>query len=290
MSISCEQLSIVIPAKNEETGLAYLLPKLKALCADAEIIVVDDGSTDETYNVAHEHGVTVVQKLYSQGNGAAVKTGIRAATRKWTLLMDADGQHEPEWANEFLTLADGSSDMIVGARTIQSQASVGRAVANTFYNRFSSWMVGHLIEDLTSGFRLVKTEKIKEFLYLLPNGFSYPTTITMAFFRAGYSVRYESIHAQQRVDSGGGHIRPLKDGIRFLLIIFKIGVLYSPLKIFFPIAMFQGSLGFLYYAYSYFTSERFTNMTALLFSSALIIFLIGLVSEQITMLMYRKND
>jgi hypothetical protein len=178
--------------------------------------------------------------------------------------------------------------MVVGARTRGSQANWGRGLANAFYNRFASLIVGQRVEDLTSGFRAVRADKFREFLYLFPNGFSYPTTVTMSFFRAGYPVAYVPIDAGKR--NGKSHLRPIRDGIRFLLIIFKVGTLYSPLKIFVPIAALRAALGLGYYLYTYFTTGRLTLGTIFMLSSALTIFLIGLVSEQITQLMYRGTS
>jgi len=183
---------------------------------------------------------------------------------------------------------DEGYDMVVGARSSSSQASVGRLCANTFYNWFASIMVNQKVEDLTSGFRAVKAEYFKKFLYLLPNGFSYPTTSTMAFFRSGYIVGYVPIKAEERI--GKSHIKILKDGVRFLLILFKIGTLYSPLKIFFPLSVISFTMGILYYLYTFLSASRFTNMSALLFTTAIIIFLMGLISEQITSLMYNQKQ
>jgi len=176
--------------------------------------------------------------------------------------------------------------MVVGARGTESQASAGRGFANAFYNRVSSWVVGHQIEDLTSGFRAVRTDRFREFLHLLPNGFSYPTTITMSFFRSGYMIKYVPIIAYSRI--GKSHIAPLKDGLRFVIIMIKIGTLYAPLKIFVPTSLAMFLLGFAYYAYTDFSFSRFSNMSVLLMSSSVIIFMIGLVSEQITMLLFKK--
>jgi len=178
--------------------------------------------------------------------------------------------------------------MVVGTRSSSSQASIGRLCANIFYNWFASMMVGHKIEDLTSGFRVVEASKFKKFLHLLPNGFSYPTTCTMAFFRSGYTVGYVPIEAKQRI--GKSHINPLKDGIRFLLILFKVGTLYSPLKIFVPFALLHFILGAGYYAYTFLMFHRFTNMSALLLTSSITIFLMGLISEQITSLLYQRSS
>jgi glycosyltransferase involved in cell wall biosynthesis len=279
------EASVVIPAKNESGSVHSLIEQLLALPGLKEIIVVDDGSTDGTGDIAEKLGATVIRHPYSKGNGAAIKSGARAATGDILLFMDADGQHSPDDVHRLLQKLDQGFDMVVGARQSGSQASVGRGFANKFYNWLASYMTGHKIEDLTSGFRAVRRIKFLQFLSLLPNGFSYPTTSTMAFFRAGYSVCYEPIHAAQR--EGKSHIKPIQDGIRFLLIIFKIGTLYSPLKLFVPIAFALFSLGLGYYGYTFTTEGRFTNMSALLFTTSLTIFLVGLVSEQITALMYR---
>ena len=282
------EVSVVIPAKNEAASLPTLLAGLKALDCVAEIIVVNDGSTDETSSVCSRLGVIEVKHPYSKGNGAAIKSGTRASSQDHILFMDADGQHRPEDIPGLLAKMSEGYDMVVGARHSSSQASVGRLVANSFYNKLSSWMVDQKIEDLTSGFRVVNAEKFKRFLYLLPNGFSYPTTSTMAFFRAGFSVGYYPFTAQQR--EGKSHINYFKDGVRFLLIIFKIGSLYSPLKLFTPISLTFFVLGMVRYVMTYVSQGVFTNMSALLFVSAVIVFLIGIVSEQITMLMYQRTD
>lgn len=282
------RLSIVLPAKNEAEGLCRFLPALRAAHPEAEILVVDDGSTDETAAVALAAGVQVLSNPYSLGNGASIKRGARAAHGEVIVFMDADGQHRPEEVAHLLAALHAGHDMAVGARVKGGQASLGRGLANGFYNRLASWMTGHRILDLTSGFRAVRADKFREFLHLLPNGFSYPTTCTMAFFRSAYPVAYVPVQVLQRIGTNS-HIRPLKDGIRFLLIIFKIATLYSPVKLFAPTALLFFLTGMAYYAYTFFTEGRFTNMSVLLFSAAVIIFLIGLVSEQITALMYRKH-
>lgn len=282
------EASVVIPAKNESGSLPSLIKKLVALSGLKEIVVVDDGSTDGTGDIAERLGARVVRHPYSKGNGAAIKSGARAATGDVLIFMDADGQHSPDDVHRLLKKLDQGFDMVVGARQAGSQASVGRGFANKFYNRLASYMTGQKIEDLTSGFRAVRRDKFLQFLSLLPNGFSYPTTSTMAFFRAGYSVCYEPIHAAQR--EGKSHIKPLQDGIRFLLIIFKIGTLYSPLKLFVPLAFALFCLGLGYYGYTFTTEGRFTNMSALLLTTSLTIFLVGLVSEQITSLLYSSAD
>lgn len=283
------KISIVIPAKNEESSIANVLNRITETLKHhtIEILVINDGSTDKTASAASEAGAKVITHPYSKGNGAAIKAGARAATGETIVFMDADGQHKPEDIPRLLEEIEQGYDLVVGARQKGSQASKGRAIANAIYNKFASYMTGHKVEDLTSGFRAVNAKKFKEFLSLLPNGFSYPTTSTMAFFRAGYSVTYVPIHAEQR--EGQSHIKPLKDGVRFLMIIFKVGTLYSPLKVFLPISAILFITGFSYYAYTFLSFGRFTNMSALLFSTSLLIFMVGLVSEQITALMYKDD-
>lgn len=281
-------ISVILPAKNEAGGLDRTLPALIACLPDAEIIVVDDGSTDDTAAVAASHGAKVLSSPYSMGNGAAIKRGARAAKGDVLVFMDADGQHDPACITALLAKLDEGYDMVVGARDWSGQAGVHRGAANAFYNWLASRMTGFDVKDLTSGFRAARASKFREFIHLLPNGFSYPTTSTMAFFRSAYPVAYVPIPVAKRL--GKSHIRPIRDGVRFLLIIFKIATLYSPLKLFAPTAgvFFLTALG--YYAYTFVTQGRFTNMSVLLFSASVIIFLIGLVSEQITALTYRRED
>lgn len=277
-------VSIIIPAKNEVESLKKLLPALQASCKGAEIIVVNDGSSDSSSEICQLNSVIEVKHPYSKGNGAAIKSGTRRATREILVFMDGDGQHRPVDVERLLNKLAEGYDMVVGARDASSQASYGRWAANSLYNRLATWMVGHQVDDLTSGFRVVRAHCFKQFLSLLPNGFSYPTTSTMALFRAGYSVTYIKISAEKRI--GKSHINLMKDGVRFLLIIFKIGTLYSPLKLFTPISLMFAGLGACYYMFTFLAFGRFTNMSALLLSTAVLIFLMGLISEQITTLTY----
>jgi len=281
-------ISIVIPAKNEAAALESLLPRLRAVQPNAEILVVDDGSADATAQVCASHAVRVLRQPYSMGNGAAIKRGARAAKGETIVFMDGDGQHDPADIARLVERIDAGFDMVVGARDWSGQAGVGRGIANTFYNWLASKMTGHKVADLTSGFRAVRADKFREFLHLLPNGFSYPTTSTMAFFRSAYAVDYVPIKAAQRV--GKSHIKPLRDGLRFLLIIFKIATLYSPLKLFVPASVVFFLLGLGNYLYTFLAVHRLTNMSVLLFSASVIVFLIGLISEQITALTYRQDD
>jgi len=280
-------LSIILPAKNEAPALKKLLPRLRVAQPAAEIIVVDDGSTDDTRAVCDKHGVQCQSSPYSMGNGAAIKRGARIAQGDVLVFMDADGQHDPADVTRLLEKLEQGYDMVVGARDWGSQAGVGRGLANTLYNWLATRMTGHEVADLTSGFRAVRADRFRDFLYLLPNGFSYPTTSTMAFFRSAYPVAYVPIKVAQRI--GKSHIRPLRDGLRFLLIIFKIATLYSPLKLFVPASAAFFVLGCANYAWTFIHEGRLTNMSTLMWSAAVIVFLIGLVSEQITTLTYIKS-
>lgn len=282
--MSVESLSIILPAHNEADSLQTLLPLLKKAYPLAEIIVVNDGSTDNTLTISEEAGVTVITHPHSLGNGAAIKTGVRHATGETLLLMDADSQHRVEDIEALLNEYTNGYSMVVGARSRDGQANAPRWLGNTSYNMLASWIVGRPIRDLTSGFRVVNTRKFKEFLHLLPNGFSYPSTITMAFFRSGYAVSYIDVTVNKRI--GKSHIRPLSDGIRFLIIIYKVATLYSPLKVFLPLAGLHFMIGLCYYAFA----GHLTYFSTILISASIIIFLIGLVSEQITTLMYQQKQ
>jgi glycosyltransferase involved in cell wall biosynthesis len=280
-----QTISVVLPAKNEAGNLEKLLPKLKLIPDISEILVVNDGSTDDTKAKATELGARVISHPYSMGNGAAVKTGARNATGDILVFMDADGQHDPADIPKLLEKMDEGYEMAVGARRVNTHASWFRRFANAFYNRLASIMTGYKIEDLTSGFRATRARHFRKFLYLLPNGFSYPTTSTMAFFRSGLPVAYVRINAGKR--DGKSHIKIFKDGMRFFLIIMKIGALFSPMRLFLPISLFLFLVSSIYYGYTYLTMSRFTNMSALLYTSSLSTFLIGIISEQISSLHYK---
>ncbi|MDM1342504.1 glycosyltransferase family 2 protein [Acinetobacter pseudolwoffii] len=282
------KISVILPAKNESAAISQTIAQIQQLQRAHEIIVVNDGSTDNTKEIAEQSGATVITHPYSKGNGAAIKTGARAATGDIIVFMDADGQHDPQDIPKLLEKINQGYDLVVGARQKGSQASLGRGIANALYNNLATYMTEQKVEDLTSGFRAVRADKFREFLYLLPNGFSYPTTSTMAFFRAGYSVTYVPIHAAKRI--GKSHIQPLKDGVRFFLIIFKIATLFSPLKMFLPIAILLFMIGTGWYGYTLWDAGRFTNMSALLYTGSIMIFLMGLISEQVTALMYKDSD
>jgi glycosyltransferase involved in cell wall biosynthesis len=281
-------LSIVLPAYNEEPSVGRVVASLVEMFPDAEVLVVDDCSTDRTGNVALQAGAKVIQHKYNMGNGASIKTGARHAKGDVLVFMDADGQHDPADIDRLLEKLDEGYDLVIGARDAGSQVSIARRIGNNIYNKIASIMTGYPILDLTSGFRAVRANHFKRFLYLLPNGFSYPTTSTMAFLRSGLPIAFVPIKAARR--EGLSHIRPFHDGARFFLIILKIGALFSPMRFFLPISFMLFSLGASYYGYTFFSSGRFTNMSALLFISSLLTFLIGMLSEQISSLHYKQAE
>ncbi|MDV3503071.1 glycosyltransferase family 2 protein [Marinobacter sp. M-5] len=278
-------IDVILPAKNEAGTIQQVVSELVKIGFVNEVLVIDDGSSDDTATKAKLAGARVICHPYSKGNGAAIKTGILSARSELIVMMDADGQHSPsDIKTLFSHLESGGYDMVVGARSKSGQANYHRHLANEIYNFLASKITEQKILDLTSGFRIVKRLKALEFLELLPNKFSYPTTLTMAFFRAGYSVGYYPISVKKR--TGKSHLNPIKDGIRFLLIIFKVATLYSPLKVFFPISISFLLMGSVYAIYTLIEMGRFTNMSALLLTTGVIIFLIGLISEQVTSLIY----
>lgn len=278
-------VTVLLPAYNEELAIADTIGKIKTLYPDFEILVVDDGSTDSTMRAAMEAGANVWPHPYNIGNGAAVKSGLRCAKGQWIVMMDADGQHQPEDIARLLKYKD-EFDMVVGARTGKSETALHRDVANKIYNWFASYVTKFKVRDLTSGFRLVRAETARQYIYLLPNTFSYPSTLTMAYLRSGLSLKYLPI--ETKVRKGKSKIKLLNDGFRFLIIISKIATLFSPLRVFWPISFSLFFMGLCYYFYTFASQGRFTNMSALLFSSALIIFMMGLVSEQISQMRYDR--
>lgn len=283
----CPDISFIIPAKNEAATIRAVVAELARLYPHSEIIVVDDGSSDNTGDLARAAGSKVVRHPYSKGNGAAIKSGLRIACGDIVVFLDGDGQHCPADAIKLINAVRAGYDLAIGARTFASQANAARGIGNWIYARLASRIVGHRVADLTSGFRAMRRDAALDFLPLLPNGFSAPTTTTIAFYRAGYSVTYVEIEMPRR--PGRSHIRLFRDGGRFLLIIFRLATLYSPLKIFFPAALAQALIAVSYYAYTFTSFGRLTNFSVILMVSAVLTFLIGLVSEQITTLVYMTS-
>ena len=287
MASHCE-ISIVIPVFNEAAGLAELIAKIHGLkISHAEVIVVDDGSGDGSSEIALEAGANVIRHPYNIGNGAAIKSGIRAAQGRWIVLIDGDGQHKPEDIPKLLAEV-GSYHMIVGARAKGSKLRLHRNAANSVYNVFASYVTKFKVQDLTSGFRVLSRRDALRFIDLLPNTFSYPTTLTLAFLRSGLTVNYVPVQTLYR--SGQSKISLVTDGVRFFLIIAKISTLFSPFRIFLPVSIMFFLAGAANYAYTYYTEHRFTNMSALMFTAAVIVFMLGLISEQIALLRMERQQ
>jgi len=280
-------VSIVVPAFNEEPAIAPLVQALGAGGAWHEIIVVDDGSSDATAERARQAGATVVRHPYNKGNGAAVKTGIRRATGEYVLIVDGDGQHQAADAARLVSHL-GEYDLVIGARSTETQATHARLLGNAALNWLASYLTGRKVPDLTSGFRGARRSLLREFIHLLPNGFSTPTTTTLAFIKAGYNVCFEPIEAAQRV--GHSKIRFARDGVKFLLIVMKIVTLYSPFRVFLPISLASFLLGAGYAAWTIATQSHVTNSSVLLIMLAVIVFLVGLVSEQIAALRFEGRE
>ena len=268
---------------NEADAIGGVVSRLRGAAAWREIIVVDDGSADDTAARAREAGACVVRHPYNKGNGAAVKTGIRRASGDFVLIIDADGQHPPEDAQRIAARL-GDFDLVIGARATATQATPARRAGNALLNNLASYLTSRPIPDLTSGFRGARTEYLREFIHLLPNGFSTPTTTTLAFIKAGYSVAFEPINARPR--SGHSKIRFAHDGTRFLLILLKIVTLFSPLRIFLPISALSFVTGSIYGIWNMMTNGKIPNGAVILILFAVIVFLVGLVSEQIASLRF----
>lgn len=281
-------VSIIIPVFNECRSIGRIVVQLRELYPAAELIVVDDGSADDTATVAREAGAIVIRHPYNIGNGAAVKSGIRQASRDVLVFMDGDGQHDPSQVEALLHHMP-EYDMVVGARPARQQASLGRAMGNRAYNWLASYVAKFPIKDLTSGFRAVKGDIAKKLVYLLPNSYSYPTTLTLGVLRNGMSVKYVPVDVTRR-KTGKSNIRLFKDGVRFFMIITKICTLYSPFRVFLPVSFLMFLGGICNYAYTYFMFGRFTNMSALLFMTALLTFMLGLISEQICQMRFERSE
>jgi glycosyltransferase involved in cell wall biosynthesis len=281
-------VSVIIPVYNEAETVAEIIKEITGLYPEFEVIVINDGSTDETGERAKEAGALVYSHPYNIGNGAAIKSGIRIASGDILVFMDGDGQHDPKDLAAMLEFFP-DYDMVVGARPKGHQASLWRAAGNRMYNGFASYVAKFPIQDLTSGFRAVKAEIARSFIYLLPNTYSYPTTITLGVLRSGRSVKYIPIHSRNR-SSGKSKVKLFRDGVRFFMIITKICALYSPLRVFLPISLLMFLLGLGYYTFTLIMWQRFTNMSALLFTTSILVFMLGLISEQIAQMRFERSE
>ncbi|MBW2064749.1 MAG: glycosyltransferase family 2 protein [Deltaproteobacteria bacterium] len=282
------EVSVIIPAFNEEDTIGDVIARISMLYPEFEIIVINDGSTDKTGTVAKEAGAIVYNHPYNIGNGAAVKSGIRIASGEILVFMDGDGQHDPDDIKSLLDCLP-EYDMVVGARSRNQHSSWNRALGNKIYNKFASYVAKFPVQDLTSGFRAIKADLARSLLYLLPNTYSYPTTLTLGVLRNGRSMKYVPVEVRVR-KKGESKVSLFRDGVRFFMIIVKICALYSPLRIFLPVSCLFFLLGLCYYLYTYFSWGRFTNMSLLLFTTSIMIFMMGLVSEQICQMRFERSE
>jgi glycosyltransferase involved in cell wall biosynthesis len=278
-----DTVTVVLPAYNEGESIGDVVAALRSAAPWHEVLVVDDGSSDGTGRSAQEAGARVVRHPYNKGNGAAIKTAIRSAASEWIAIVDADGQHRPEDAARLIARL-GEYDLVIGARDPRTQATPGRRLGNAVLNWLAGYLTDRPIPDLTSGFRAARREYLLEFSHLLPNGFSTPTTTTLAFIKAGYNVAFEPIGALPRV--GTSKIRFASDGAKFLLILLKVVTIFSPLRIFAPVSAAAFVLGAGYGAWNYVYHARITNGAVLLLMFSVIVILVGLVSEQISTLRF----
>jgi len=283
-----EMVSVIIPAFNEEKTIGGLVLEIVALHPQFEVLVINDGSTDKTAEVALEAGAQVYSHPYNIGNGASIKTGIRVARGEKLIFMDGDGQHDPNEIEKLLACLP-EYDMAVGARKMGEQSSFLRGIGNFIYNRFASYVAKFPVKDLTSGFRAVKSDIARKFVYLLPNTYSYPTTLTLGILRTGRSLHYVPITVRKR-KTGKSRIRLMSDGVRFLMIIIRICTMYSPMRVFLPVSLAMFFLGLVRYSYTYYYEGRFTNMSALLLVTAILIFMMSLISEQICQMRVEKSE
>lgn len=281
-------VSVIIPAFNEEHSIGGIINKIKDLYPDFEIIVINDGSEDDTGQVSKEAGAIVYSHPYNIGNGAAIRSGVRIASGDILVLMDGDGQHKPEDIGKMLAFFP-EYDMVVGARPKGNQANWLRSLGNRVFNLLASYVAKFPIKDLTSGFRCIRSDIAQNLLYLLPRTYSYPTTLTLGVLRSGRSVKYVPVNILSRQE-GKSKVRVFKDGVRFIMIIARICTLYSPLRIFLPVSLIMFLIGFSYYMYTFLVWQRFTNMSALLFTTSVLIFMLGLVSEQICQMRFERSE
>jgi len=286
--IADHKLTIIIPAYNEEAVIGRVVKRTRTAKPGCEIIVVDDGSTDRTPIIAEQAGARVVRHPYNKGNGAAVKTGIRAARGEVILLLDADGQHSPENIDRLLEHI-GPYDLVVGARTGDSDTAKFRDFGNWVFSKLATYLVEMKVPDPTSGFRCFKRDKVLEFIHLLPNSYSYPTTTTMSFIKAGYNVKHVPLKFERR-QGGKSHVRPWRDGLKFITIIIKMITLFNPIKIFMPLALVWFLTGSVYGLLNFFLNGKIPNGAVLLISVSVLIFLTGLISEQIAALRFERSN
>lgn len=278
-----KNISIIIPAYNEEKSIESLIKNVKTLDIDKEIIVVNDGSTDDTEKIIKNiSDIKTILHPYNKGNGAAVKTGILASSNENIIIIDADGQHNPEDVVKLIEELD-NYDLVVGARTIDSDTEGIRDLGNYIFKKLGSYLTGIKIPDMTSGFRAFKKQHILRFFNLYPNGFSFPTTSTMCFLTTGLNVKFISIKSKKRAKGSISKIKPLRDGFKFILIILRI-IMLNPLKIFLTAGGFFFFVGILWSFKTILNTGGFSAGGLLFLISGINLIFFGFIFDQIVAL------
>ncbi len=288
MPVSDRELTIIIPALNEEAVVGDVVRDLRAEFPEAEITVVDDGSEDRTGETAEAAGARVLRHGQTYGYGASLKTGIRDSSREYVLFCDGDGQHSAEDARRIFDDAD-DHDMVVGARTSGSHSPYSRRPGKLILRLFADFLAGVRIPDLNSGLRVFRRDMIMRYLHLMPKGFSFSTTSTFAMLKSQRRIKFIPITVRKRV--GKSTVRQWRHGPATLMLMLRLTVLFEPLKVFLSVALglFLVSLGSLYIDLTM-GGGGVGDTTVLIAVSSLIIFMFGLLCDQVSAMRREKHD
>lgn len=276
-------VSIIIPVYNEREGISHVIESMQSLREKHgsrwEIIVVDDGSTDGTSDVLKNiQDVVLVQHSLNRGYGAAIKTGIKHAKYDTIIISDADGTYS---ANDIPKLLGQLSkcEMVVGNRENSNFLSA-RRLAKWIITRLANYLTGVKIPDLNSGLRAMKKDIVTKFLHLLPDGFSFTTTITLAMLTNDYDVEFVPIEYKMR--SGKSKIRPIRDTLNFIQLVIRTVLYFDPLKVFLPISIFFFISSLAVFIFTYLFTPRVMDITAvILFISGVQMLAIGMIADLI---------
>lgn len=286
--MSAARLSIIIPAYNEAEAIGPTLRKLSGMTfpIEHEIIIVDDGSTDDTYKVCSEFPVILLKHSVNKGYGAALKTGIRKSSGDRIIILDSDGQHDPDEISKFIDLLE-EYDMVIGERSAESFQVANRKLGKRIIRKVGEYLVEQKLPDFNSGFRAFRKDLILELLHMMPNGFSFSTTSTLAFLKEGYNIATLPINVKERVGRKS-NVKFFKDGSKTMLLLFRIIMLFNPLKVFFPASIAISFFGLAFGVYGYIEFDKFSNTGVLMITLGMFLFFIGLLADQISILNRKK--